>query len=147
MSETEDISELDGGQPPAECRESRLRMLRTHRLPEGLAFRYFSDEFTAPNFPEVEQAAVDHVRACPSCRSWTRRVVPEDVFRRAERRKHYCCMWMFHACDGADQRIARFEWVMERDGESFWSIEGKWGPAQFCPWCGKALPSGPFVQQ
>jgi len=102
-----DVTEADGSALPDDCRESRLRLVRSHTTPDDVAFRFYSDEFTHPHFPEVESAAVAHVRGCSRCRQWIVRVLPADALARAERMSHYCCSRMFHACKGEDDRVPR----------------------------------------
>lgn len=143
----DDITEADGSAPLEECKESRLRMVRTHMTPDGVAFRFYSDEYVHPHFPEIEGAAVAHIRACSHCRAWLDRVVPPDVLARAERMSHYCCSWMFQACEGEDERMPRLTFGLLRDDEPCWFIESKMAFARFCPWCGNPLPPHAFLAE
>lgn len=146
MNAIDDVSEADGSMPPSDCKESRLRLVRTHMTADGLAFRFFSDEYVHPNFPEVERDAAVHVRGCSRCRDWIRRVVPVEAFARAERMSHYCCSWMFATTDEGDIRLPKMEFTMFRGEDPCWCIEGKNAFASFCPWCGKRLPNHPFIE-
>lgn len=129
-----------------ECAESRRRIVRCHPTEEAIAIRFYCDGYRHPNFPEVEDAAVSHVRGCAACVAWIRRILPQSALRRAKRMGDYCCTRLYFACEEGSI-VPRMRHGLVRGEEPCWYIEGKTAFAKFCPWCGTELPSQPFQEK
>jgi hypothetical protein len=96
---------------------------------------------------DASHAAFAHLESCASCMVWFNSVVPAQVFTRQSRMVQYCCPSMFVATEEAEQRRTnRFSYSLFRGEDVCWQIDGKNTFARFCPWCGKILPTHPFVE-
>jgi len=84
---------------------------------------------------------IAHVADCPACQAWLDVVDPGRVTAR-EKAQKYCCAHMQGAVNGDEG--TRFSFAMFRNEDPCWRINDDYAFARFCPWCGKALPAGPF---
>jgi hypothetical protein len=93
-------------------------------------------------------AALSHLQDCEACQQWADTIYPERLAQRKRIAAHqkrlakYCCGQMMHAMNEADAGV-KVEFAYFRD-EICWRINNDWTFAQYCPWCGKALPDKPF---
>ncbi len=142
-----DLSDIGGVQPKALCAESRARIVNYHKTEDGVACRFYTDGYQSPNFPEIESAAVVHIRGCRACVVWLKRVVSERALRRGKRMGDYCCWWMFAAVEEPGSLGLSMHFGLYRDEDPCWFIDKRAAFAQFCPWCGARLPSGPFDEK
>ena len=140
------ISEPDGSEPLPICGAQRAWLISRYRSETGLALKFFSDDQpVSEGDMQTDQRAIDHVRKCPKCRAWIDAVVPADVLRRQSRLTRYCCAGMFVAVEEADQGSIRVTFEMFRGEDPCWMFDGNHTFASYCPWCGKKLPSKPFI--
>jgi hypothetical protein len=97
-----------------------------------------------PDKPIYEAAA--HMENCVECQAWSAdwldKLYPERAQRR-ERLAKYCCVSMFDAVTLPDA-ATKFSFTMFRGEDACWCINDEYVFARFCPWCGQALPHGPF---
>jgi hypothetical protein len=87
------------------------------------------------------EAAARHIGDCERCQQWLDTKNPEYALLN-KRRARYCCGLMFHSVTD-EEADTKFKFGFFRD-EACWTINGRYEFAQFCPWCGKALPDKGF---
>ena len=94
---------------------------------------------------EESDAAFNHIQSCSSCTLWVRTKISDESWQRCDRLKRYCCASMFAAVEEADSgNSVEFSFRIIRD-DPCWQISKVQCYAQYCPWCGKALPDKPFI--
>ena len=93
------------------------------------------------NFSPLITQQITHIANCPSCQKWLDSIDPGRITAR-ERAKKYCCAQMQGAVN-ADAGT-KFSFEMFRNEDPCWCINDEYVFARFCPWCGKALPTGAF---
>jgi hypothetical protein len=142
------LGDPDGKGPAPTCRSAREALVQTYQVPALIVRRYFAGGgFSGFPTQGENKAPLEHVRDCPNCRAWIPSIVDAKMLRRQERQSHYCCGPMFCAVEEPRRSgRPRFQFYMHRGEDPDWSIAGKGGGAYFCPWCGKAHPDHPFIQ-
>lgn len=93
------------------------------------------------NFSPLVARQINHVANCVACQKWLDTINPGRVTARETAAK-YCCAHMQGAVNDNDR--TKFSFEMFRNEEPCWRINDDYAFAQFCPWCGQALPCGPF---
>lgn len=106
---------------------------------------------------EVEDGCLDdddaenaarHVASCSACQSWLDEFYPDRAQHRDKlkvRQKTYCCSSMWAAIHDTEVQT-RFHFLYFRGEDPCWCINDDFSFASFCPWCGQALPEGPFEE-
>jgi hypothetical protein len=101
------------------------------------------------------EAAAKHISECDACVEWLDTLLPPEVLvarqTRQVRLAKYCCIRMFFATNDEDAKrrtgsveTTRFTFERFRGEDPCWCINGDYAFANFCPWCGTALPSRAF---
>ena len=140
------LADADGSDPLPICRSNREWLVDRYKSIESIALRYFSDDLPIKEGDRAtDEKSLQHVRRCPRCRDWIHAIVPADVLERQSRLTKYCCAGMFVAVEEPQRSTNHLSFEMFRGEDPCWKIDGQYTFASYCPWCGKRLPSQPFV--
>ncbi len=128
------------------CRRTRDWLIEHYKQAEMIVLRFFSDASPVnPQYKTEEEKAIKHLRECPKCRPWVSTIVSAPIYRRQANLARYCCAGMYCAVEEHEERGGpQFSFVMFRDEDPCWQINGHNTFASYCPWCGKKLPDHPF---
>lgn len=133
------------------CGEARTTLLFYQRRPHNESVLKMALE----GMIEIEDGILDsaeaeagarHVETCEACTAWLDDFYPNRAAEHSERerlRTTYCCASMQHAINDTDAQT-RFKFVTFRGEDPCWAVNEVLCFARYCPWCGKALPDGPF---
>ena len=145
---TDTLADTDGREPLPICRRHREFLIDYYKGPEPIVLRFFTDASPVRQRDKSEEShSIKHMRECPRCRPWVATLVPPEFYRRQARQARYCCAGMFCAVEEYERHPPRFSFIMFRDEDPCWQIDGHTAFANYCPWCGKKLPGAPFTPE